>query len=231
MDTELQLAKAQIPSIIDNSILSSMRSLYKKITETKTPLRAIKEREGRAGNKWKYCKSTYYEEELSHYFPGWSYEIKEWKIIGDANQGGFVVATVRIHVIDHNIHRIIDDIGGQEIKYYGNDHETRAGEYLDISNDVKAAVTDGIKRCATRLGIAIDMKIDPSDMSITEEQMGFLKYCIQDAKPENQAKVLKMSETINAKTFRRFMSDKILPIVQKNFPERYKEIKHINFTF
>ena len=206
--------------------LANMKDTAKRIVDRKIPPKFIKKRDGKGGKVFKFVKIDYIEELLTEDYPGWSFEVKSWDIKGK-EKSGFIVADVRLLIMDNGMPRYIDDIGGAEIKYYGGDHPTRAGDYLDLANDVKAAVTDGFKRCAYRLGYIRELKYEAADLNITEEQWTTILDAIDKLKEINIKKYEKIKEVVyqkvNRANFNAFMRDKILDaITRKIDPDKYE---------
>jgi hypothetical protein len=50
-----------------------------------------------------------------------------------------------------------EQFGGSEVKCYKDTHKTKPGQPMDLGNDYKSAASDGIKKCASLLGIAQDV--------------------------------------------------------------------------
>ncbi len=221
-------------SVEDLDIIKHIKEKMSKEAKARsdelTPDKAIKSREGKGGKTWRYAKADYFEDCLNRDFPGWSFEVKKWEIVGNKDSG-FVVADVKLTVVDNTIIRIMEDVGGAEIKYYADDHKTRAGDYLNIPNDVKAAATDGLKRCSYRLGYSRDLKYDPADLDITEEQYGEIQHAlhkIKEIKPETFDKIMDIVyRKVNQANYNNFMKKQILPIIEKIDPITYDTLSHV----
>ncbi len=212
------------------AVKTAMSYSAKKRADEPTPKKAIKDREGKGGKIWRYAKVDYFEDCLNRDFPGWTFEVKKWEIVGNKDSG-FVVADVKLTVIDITVIRIIEDVGGAEVKYYADDHKTRAGDYLNVPNDVKAAVTDGLKRCSYRLGYSRDLKYDPADLDITEEQYGEIQSAlskVKEVKPETFNKIMDIVyKKVNRANYNNFMKKQILPIIENIDPITYDTLSHV----
>lgn len=125
------------------------------------------------GRKVKYIFGHYFIQKLNDAFGFlWSLDVPEWK-----QDGNHLVAKV---VLDINIpgsHRKVvhpdgrieevwydpieirkTQFGGQEIKRYSSQSgKYKPGDIIDLANDLKGAVTDGMKKCGTQLGIGLDI--------------------------------------------------------------------------
>lgn len=211
------------------TFFDGIKAKYDKIIKLKTPKNKLKIREGKGGKTFTYVKSLYLEDQLNEYYPGWSLEVKETKVIGREGSG-FAQATVKLWFYDNGLLRYIEDVGGCEIKYYKPDHPTRGGDYLDLPNDIKGAVTDGLKRCCYRLGFGRDFKYEPSDLDITEEQFGYLNYILEsfnsDGFQQYVDKVKEIAETkLNQATFDKWIEVNLLPKLKEVDIEKYNKIK------
>lgn len=150
----------------------------------KTPKEHIYTRPAKGGGTWDFVTGVYVKKSLNYAFGFmWSSEVKEIK-----EKYGQVVATVRVTI--HNPkdgHVIIwkEDIGKKDIAFKKNTTTP-----LDYGNDEKAAVTDGLKRCAAQFGIASDVygkeefkglrlervKETPDEVSEEKERVRLLEY-------------------------------------------------------
>ena len=212
-------------------IVSPMRELAQKIAKIATPKNKTKERPGKGGGTWTYAKSEYFEDCLNEHYPGWSCQTIEHGIVGPSgNEEAFAV--VSLTIFDHGAVRTITRTGGAEIKYRtetdgeGNKHPTT--EPLSIVNDKKASETDGLKRCCYLLGFARDLRVDPADVDITEEQFGLVVKALENAKPEFQEKIANtMRESINSSNYEKFVTNKIMPILKKKDAKNYKMLADI----
>jgi recombination DNA repair RAD52 pathway protein len=140
----------------------------------KTPKEHIYSRPAKGGGTWDYVTGTYIKKSLNYSFGFmWSSEVKEVK-----EKYGQVVATVRVTIHSPAGTAILwkEDIGKKDIVFKKG---TQAP--LDYGNDEKAAVTDGIKRCAAQFGIASDIygkeefKQLELEKVVVEDKVGVLK--------------------------------------------------------
>ena len=116
-----------------------------------TDPRYIRERPGKGGGKWQYITGHWFKKRLNFVF-GFMWD---FDIISERIDGNFVTVKGKLIVKDpKTLKPMIEktDFGGAEIKFKKN---TR--DYLDISNDFKAASTDCLKRCCVQLGFAMDV--------------------------------------------------------------------------
>lgn len=140
----------------------------------RTPLRFQYEREGKAGQKWKYVRKGYVKRVLDSVFGfNWSFEVNPQDnlamMLDVAEKTGVVVvrgALICIVVDDrgNEVGRLVkSDAGSVPVKFKKeNNAVTGRKELLDFGNDVKGGYTDCLKRCAAQLGIAADV-YDPAE--------------------------------------------------------------------
>lgn len=68
---------------------------------------------------------------------------------------------VKVHLEVRNRAGVVvierENFGSSEIKRFKKDHPTKPGAIMDLGNDLKAAVADGLKKCASSLGICADV--------------------------------------------------------------------------
>lgn len=158
-----------------------------------TPAEHIYKRPAKGGGQWEFVTGTYIKKVLNYTFGFlWSSEVKEVE-----DKYGQVVATVRltIHKPDGSILIWKEDIGKKDIMFKKGTQTP-----LDYGNDKKAAITDGLKRCAAQFGIASDVYgkeefkeiqlekveqpiIEMQDEPATEQQIKIIKSLL----PEEEA--------------------------------------------
>jgi hypothetical protein len=138
-----------------------------------TPAKYIRERPAKGGGKWKYVSGGYVKKVLNLMFGwDWSFEIMEQQILhGEAIVKGRLSCRidgreiVKMQFGNKDIifkrQDVLDD-NGKPIYYtdnYGKQKKkTEPSETpLSIGNDLKAAATDALKKCAAEIGIAADI--------------------------------------------------------------------------
>lgn len=120
------------------------------------------------GKKVKYIFGHYFIQKLNDAFGFlWSLDVPEWhqndkhltaKVVLSVTVPG---RTIKEYENGHLVREITYDqieirktqFGGQEVKYYSD----KSRGMLDFANDLKGAVTDGMKKCGTMLGIGLDI--------------------------------------------------------------------------
>ncbi len=116
-----------------------------------TPKQIVKSRPGKGGGNWDYVPGWWFKKKLNFVF-GFSHD---FDILGERIDGDFITVKGKITVRNPKTGQAMaskTDFGGAEIKY-----KRGTKNYLDISNDFKAAATDAFKRCAVQLGFAMDI--------------------------------------------------------------------------
>src|SRR4030042_139593 len=127
----------------------------------KTPEDVIFERPARGGKNVPFVPGWWFIEQLNALFGwNWDFEVLDQKVEGDQvwvkgkltihGRGGAEISKTQF--------------GGSDVKKYAQDQQTKSGmiahkrgEVIDLGDDLKAAATDALKKCATLLGIARDV--------------------------------------------------------------------------
>lgn len=114
----------------------------------KTPAQHIYKRPAKGGGEWEYVTGAYVKKVLNYVFAwNWDFEVKE-----KGQEGDLLWVLGRLTVRTKNATIIKEQFGRADMK------KKRDGTgYLDYGNDLKAATTDALKKCASELGIASDV--------------------------------------------------------------------------
>jgi hypothetical protein len=137
---------------------------------SRTPKELIRYRDGRGGRQFRYVTGTNFVARLNQLFGhAWSFEVKEMTKYPLTEPSRTVVVLGRLTVILPTGEQIVkEQFGSSEIKY------TTAGDLLDFGNDLKSAATDAMKKCASWIGVFLDVYSDeelPSDRKITKGEL------------------------------------------------------------
>jgi hypothetical protein len=118
----------------------------------RTPKREIKYRQGRGGLQFAYVEHGYVTERLNLVFGfNWDFEIVDKQILEDE-----VIVEARLTVRTPGAQTIVKtQFGGAEIKRHASG--AKSGRPLSIADDYKAAASDALKKCASLLGIGLDL--------------------------------------------------------------------------
>ena len=130
---------------VENNLINAEQA---KFLLKRTPSNHIKTRPALGGGTWQYVSGTYVQKVLNLMF-GWAWD---FEIVSEIIQDGEAIVKGRLTV----------NTGGQKIikTQYGNKKimkKRNNGEALSLGNDLKAAATDALKKCAAQLGIAQDV--------------------------------------------------------------------------
>lgn len=156
LSTLEQKSYQDIVAQIEKTIPQIFNEAQRALLLNETPRYKIKRRQGKGGQVFDYVDVGYVIEQIN-ILTGfrWSFQQltktdeKEYMEFSLANKFFKVRGRLIVHTKDGDIFQ--DDTGGAEIK------EKRAGGWLDVPSDEKAAWSDCLKRCARKWGIALDV--------------------------------------------------------------------------
>ena len=146
-----------------------------------TPKEHIFKRPGRGGQSWEYVTGTYMKKVLNLMFGwDWDFEVVKFDMMIEAEQC-VVLGKLTCRTGEKTI--IKNQFGRADIKF-----KKESTEPLDLGNDLKAATTDALKKCASELGIASDIygknefkRIKIVDEKPTTDQLMLLEDLIEQA--------------------------------------------------
>jgi len=116
----------------------------------KTPPQYILRRKGKGGQTFDYVTGNYIQKVLNFTF-GWLWD---FEVINQGREGNLVWVLGKLTAKSQKGDTITKtQFGRADIKFY-KDKPTQA---VDFGNDLKAAATDALKKCASQLGIAADV--------------------------------------------------------------------------
>lgn len=148
-------------SEIDKSGQSALNDSQINLIIAKTPKKFVYTRPARGGGTWNYVSGSYVKKVLNLAFGFmWSFEIMEYKYDLGIKQA-LVMGKLTVNLKDGG--KIIKtQFGRADLKFKSVwNPETRkkepTDETLDVGNDLKAAATDALKKCASELGVASDI--------------------------------------------------------------------------
>jgi recombination DNA repair RAD52 pathway protein len=121
-----------------------INSYQKGIITAKTPEEFIKEKTGRGYKKMRYVEGGYVISKLNEAFSpaGWDFEIEK-----DIIEPTEVAVKGKLTIKDHKGHSVVKTQFGQATRYKG----------VPLGDTLKSASTDSLKKCASLLGIALDV--------------------------------------------------------------------------
>lgn len=169
---KLPVINATDLSKVDNPLLNA-KQLNTLLSET--PKDHIYERPAKGGGKWQYVTGVYVKKVLNMVFGwNWSFEVKKFEYNMESKQC-MILGRLTVNVKDRTI--VKEQFGRSDIAFKtepvldgdgkpvmlklknGKNVPKRqsTSEPLDLGNDLKAATTDALKKCASELGIASDI--------------------------------------------------------------------------
>lgn len=148
----IEISQKELSKVENNALNTSQLNFLL----SKTPSNHIYERPGKGGGKWKFVTGVYVKKVLNLMFGwDWSFEVVEHKFDLTLKQA-YVLGKLTVNSNGKTIVKM--QFGRVDIKFKKNaDPETNVRMPLDIGNDLKAATTDALKKCAAELGIASDV--------------------------------------------------------------------------
>ena len=170
-DEIAEISKDEL-SKVENNLLNTNQLNF---LFAKTPAKHIYERPAKGGGKWKYVTGTRIKKVLNLMFGwAWNFIVEKFDVNMEAKQvivlGRLEVRTGGQEIVKMQFGRADikfktetrkDDKGNviEELNNYGKMKPKRfpTNNPLDLGNDLKAASTDALKKCASELGIASDV--------------------------------------------------------------------------
>lgn len=152
MDLSL-IDKTELSLVKENSLNEHQLALILK----RTPNQYIKKRPAKGGGTWDYVTGGYVRKVLNLMFGwDWDFEILDHTIIG-----GEAVVKGRLTCRTNGKQIVKTQFGNKDVIYKKQTQEeiTKGLDKipLSIGNDLKAAATDALKKCAAEIGIAADI--------------------------------------------------------------------------
>jgi len=171
-------------SKVENNLLneSQLNFLLKK-----TPQIHIYQRPAKGGGKWDFVTGTYMKKVLNMMFGwDWDFEVIQFEYTNDQ---ALVLGKLSCRVDGRQIVKM--QFGRADIK-----HKKGTNDPLDLGNDLKAATTDSLKKCASELGVASDIygknefkeiKVVSSDGSADVWQLDRIHQLLDDVNLDDMA--------------------------------------------
>lgn len=153
-NSDLALVSQEDLSLVEGNSLNAkqLQHILKK-----TPEQFVKKRPAKGGGQWSYVTGGYIKKCLNLMF-GWDWD---FEIMSEQILHGEVIVKGRITCRTGGKQIVKMQYGNKEIMYKKQSAE-EAQKGLDriplsIGNDLKAASTDALKKCAAEIGIAADV--------------------------------------------------------------------------
>ena len=151
---DLALVSQEDLSLVENNSLNGQQL---QMILKKTPAQFVKKRPAKGGGTWDYVTGGYIKKCLNLMF-GWDWD---FEIISEQILHGEVVVKGRLTCRTNGKQIVKMQFGNKDIMYRKQTAEevSKGAERipLSIGNDLKAATTDALKKCAAEIGIAADV--------------------------------------------------------------------------
>jgi len=167
----------------------------------RTPESHIYSRPAKGGGNWDYVTGVYVKKVLNYVF-GYMWD---FQIIDKGREGNLVWVQGRLTIKNKSGKPMIikEQFGRADIKFKRN-----SKEILDYGNDLKAASTDALKKCASELGIASDIYGKNEFKDIQKVDKGFKppkedvveEGKVKEAKEKVQERVEEIKKMLKGKT-------------------------------
>jgi hypothetical protein len=159
MSTEITLIKSKDLSLAEVSALNEGQLKY---LLKRTPKEALRKRPAKGGGEWEYVSGGWVKKQLNLLFGfNWDFEITNQMVLH-----GEAIVQGKLTCRSNGITIIKTQFGNKDVV-------CRKGTEipLSIGNDLKAAATDCLKKCAAEIGIAADIynKLDFEDVAVVNE--------------------------------------------------------------
>ena len=137
---------------------NSLNANQLQVLLSNTPVQYVKRRPAKGGGTWEYVTGGYVKKCLNLIFGwDWSFEIIDEKIMIDS---GEVVVKGKLTCNTNGKSIVKMQYGNKDIVFKNEVIEGKKQKSkipLSIGNDMKAAATDCLKKCASEIGLAADI--------------------------------------------------------------------------
>lgn len=148
------VSSKELSKVEDNSLNTSQLAYLLQ----KTPSAHVYERTAKGGGKWSYVTGTYVKKVLNLMFGwDWDFEVVEYKYDLEIAQV-FVLGKLTCRTNGNTIVKM--QFGTKDIMFkndWVDGKKIKTKFPLDLGNDLKAATTSALKKCASEIGIASDV--------------------------------------------------------------------------
>ena len=160
-DNIVPVKNGAMPMVASDKVEDAIREKHQNISFTDTPKYYVKEKQG-----FEYVDEGYMRHVLNQNFPVWNWEIMKYELLG----ADWVVVQGRLTIYDNGIPRKYDSLSSHRIQ-----KKRETGEFVDISNDMKAANSDAFKVAVNRLcNVSDDVyrkRIESAELSDKQEKL------------------------------------------------------------
>ena len=188
--SDLNLSEKQL-AVINKESLNAIREFedalrlkHKEISQEETNPNHVKDKAG-----MDYVDFPYMKNKVNEHYPVWSF--RDLKIVHEMLNSGWVVVQGELHFIDEGVPRIGACAAAHRIAFKKGMERTPEN-IVDLGNDVKAAVTDAMKKgFNTYMNISDDIYRHIEVVDLTENQKQILYDLAAECKKEDQSKFYK----------------------------------------
>jgi hypothetical protein len=198
-------------SLVENNSLNAKQLA---IILKRTPKQYVKKRPAKGGGEWEYVTGGYVKKCLNLMFGwDWDFEIVDENIMIEAKE---VVVKGKLTCRSGGKTIVKMQYGNKDIMFRVNwvdGKKVPTNIPLSVGNDMKAAATDALKKCAAEIGIAADIynKEDFREVLVdtekTEINLDNLKSLYDEKReklsPENQMNVERIIETSEESSYKK----------------------------
>lgn len=205
---EITITEQELSLVENNSLNANQLAQILK----KTPAQYTKTRPAKGGGQWTYVTGGYIKKCLNLMFGwDWDFEIVDEKVMIEAKE---VVVKGRLTCRTNDRTIVKMQYGNKDIMFRttkdkdGNKISTNTP--LSVGNDMKAAATDCLKKCAAEIGIAADIynpeefrevKVEDSKQMDWDNLDQLYELKKEEISPEEQANIERIIKTKEAKSF------------------------------
>jgi len=133
------------------AIAEAVTDAQRAVLTQKTPKKVVKQRKGRGGVMLSYVQHGWVTATLNEAFGwAWSWDVLEYQILGEPAREVLVLGRLTVHTPRGDI--VKKQFGSSDVKKWKN-----TGDPLSVGDDLKAASSDALKKCASLLGIGLDL--------------------------------------------------------------------------
>lgn len=204
----IEISENELSKVRDKSLNSDQLSFL----FAKTPQKHIYKRPAKGGGEWKFVTGVYVKKVLNLMF-GWDWDFEVIKEIINIEAKQVII-----------LGKLTCRCNGKAIikmQYGRSDVKFKKGttEPLDLGNDMKAATTDALKKCASELGIAsdvyspnefVEINVIPEPIDSIEQQA--------DSKEKNRIE----THINNAKTIQELTSISLKVVIHHGLKQEYE---------
>jgi len=189
MSKELALVTTDDLSLVGDNVLNEKQL---NLILHKTPKIYVKKRPAKGGGEWEYVTGGYVRKCLNLMF-GWDWD---FEILTEIIQYGEVVVKGRLTCRAGDKTIVKTQYGNKDIVF-----KKGTTDPLSIGNDLKAAATDCLKKCAAEIGIAADIynKEDFNAVNVVEVDLSALTDLFNEVSeklsPEDYAAIQRIITT------------------------------------